>query len=186
MTCIAGLRADDGSVWIGGDSAGVGYGYNLQIRADEKVFINGGFLFGFTTSFRMGQVLRYAFRPPKRYPDQDLMAYMVTDFMDAVREALKKAGFASKDKEAEEGGTFLVGHAGRLFSIYDDYQVGEVACGYAAVGCGDFLALGALHVNGGLPPEDRIRQALSAAEAHSAGVSGPFTVLSLPAEAKAA
>jgi len=34
MTAIAGI-IENGSVWIGGDSAGVS-GYSLDIRADEK------------------------------------------------------------------------------------------------------------------------------------------------------
>ena len=37
MTCIAGLVDSNGDIYIGGDSAGVA-GYDLTIRADEKVF----------------------------------------------------------------------------------------------------------------------------------------------------
>lgn len=177
MTCIAGIRTDDGRVYIGGDSAGIG-GMSLSVRADQKVFINGEFLFGFTSSFRMGQVLRYAFTPPKRHPDKDIMTFMVTEFIDGVRDAFKAAGVARKSDEVEACGTFLVGYAGRLFNISDDYQVGEAACGYDAVGCGADIANGALFANSG-DPEGRIRQALQAAEAHSAGVRGPFHVLGL-------
>ena len=60
MTCIVGL-VHEGVVYIGGDSAGVG-GMSLTVRADEKVFQNGEFLMGFTTSFRMGQLLRYSLK----------------------------------------------------------------------------------------------------------------------------
>src|SRR5690606_9234922 len=98
MTCIAGLRTNDGRVYIGGDSAGVA-GLSLQVRADQKVFVNGGFLFGFTSSFRMGQVLRHSFTPPNRHPDKDVMAFMVTEFVDAVRNAFKSAGVATKSNE---------------------------------------------------------------------------------------
>lgn len=52
MTCIVGY-AVDGNVYMGGDSAGVGEGYSLQIRAEEKVFLKGSMIFGFTTSFRI-------------------------------------------------------------------------------------------------------------------------------------
>lgn len=179
MTCIAGIRTDDGRVYIGGDSAGVG-GLSLSVRADAKVFINGGFLFGFTSSFRMGQVLRYAFTPPKRHPDKDVMEFMVTEFVDAVRNAFKTAGVAHKSDEVESCGTFLVGYAGRLFNVADDYQVGEAACGYDAVGCGEGIALGSLYATADMVDnEARISLALHAAEAHSAGVRGPFTVLSI-------
>jgi hypothetical protein len=174
MTCIVGL-VNDGKVYIGGDSAAVS-GDSLTVRSDEKVFANGRFLFGFTSSFRMGQVLRYGFRPPAYYPDNDVMAYMVTDFIDAVRAALKEAGFARKDDEAESGGTFLVGFKGRLFKVCDDYQVGE-ATGYDACGCGQDIAFGALFASPAIEPQARVIQALRAAEAHCSGVRGPYQVL---------
>lgn len=83
MTVIVGL-VNKGDVYIGGDSAGVA-GLDITIRADEKVFTNGPFLMGFTTSFRMGQLLRYKFDPPKQTVNTDDMKYMVTDFIDATR-----------------------------------------------------------------------------------------------------
>src|SRR4051812_42965869 len=111
MTAIVGL-VHDGTVHIGGDSAGGG-GYSLTIRADAKVFTNGPYVMGFTSSFRMGQLLHHALKPPE--PDGDLEAFMTTTFIDAVRECLKTGGWAAKENEREEGGVFLVGVHGRLF-----------------------------------------------------------------------
>lgn len=37
MTCIAGIVGEDGSIWMGGDSAGIS-GLSLQTRQDPKVF----------------------------------------------------------------------------------------------------------------------------------------------------
>lgn len=176
MTAIAGFT-EEGKVYIGGDSAGVA-GWSLTVRADEKVFRNGEFVFGFTTSFRMGQLLRYAFHPPTPKEDQDLYRFMVTDFIDAVRSCLKAGGYASKDKESESGGTFLVGFRGKLFSINGDYQVGQSADGYDAVGCGCELSCGAFFAmkDWDMKPRDRVLVALEAAERHSAGVRGPFHI----------
>jgi hypothetical protein len=143
------------------------------------VFKNGGFLFGFTSSLRMGQLLRYSLQIPNRHPDKDLMAYMATEFVDAVRNCLKTGGFATKNSDAEQGGTFLVGHAGRLFRIEGDYQVGESRGDYDACGCGEFYACGALFANTAAAPLERVRQALAAAEAHSAGVRAPFHIESI-------
>lgn len=173
MTAIAGF-CDGGKVWIGGDSAGVA-GLDLTVRADSKVFRNGDFLFGFTSSFRMGQLLRYKFQPPKQH-DQETYAFMVTAFIDAVRDCLKAGGYAEKEKEAERGGCFLVGYRGRLFRIGSDYQVGEPLDGYDAVGCGDNLSLGSLFATKGMEPQRRMEIALQAAERHSAGVRGPFVM----------
>jgi len=172
MTCIVGI-AEGGKVYIGGDSAGVG-GYSLTVRADKKVFVNGDFVMGFTTSFRMGQLLHHAFTPPKRHPDTDIDKFMVTDFINAVRDCLKSGGYAGRQNETESGGTFLVGYSGRLFRIDGDYQVGEAVDGFDAVGCGDDIARGALFANPAGKPQDRLRVALEAAERFSAGVRAPF------------
>ncbi|MFD4258203.1 hypothetical protein ACFWR9_11370 [Streptomyces sp. NPDC058534] len=177
MTAIVGL-VHEGTVFIGGDSAGVS-GYSLTVRADQKVFTTGPYVMGFTTSFRMGQLLRYAFAPPA--PDgEQLEKFMATTFIDAVRETLKAGGWLRKDSEQEEGGTFLVGVAGRLFIVRDDFQVGEAADGYAAVGCGEEIAVGALYATAKLDmdPAVRVVCALSAAERFSAGVRRPFTLVS--------
>lgn len=175
MTAIVGL-VHRGVVHIGGDSAGVD-GMALVVRADAKVFRKKGYVFGFTSSFRMGQLLRYSLKLPE--PKRDLDAFMATTFVDALRDCLKAGGFAGKDNEREEGGTFLVGVRGRLFTVYGDYQVGQSADGFAAVGSGDQVALGALFATAGtgLGPRRRVIGALKAAERFNSGVRGPFICL---------
>jgi ATP-dependent protease HslVU (ClpYQ) peptidase subunit len=184
MTCIIGVVHED-KVYMGGDSAGVG-GYSLTLRADEKVFQNGPFLMGFTTSFRMGQLLRYSLSVPDHPCDSkgkpmDTYQYMVTIFINAVRQCLKDGGYATSEKGQEWGGTFLVGYRGRLFMIQDNYQVAESIDNFQSVGCGEEIARGALCVTPDLPPEKRIRMALEAAERYSAGVRGPFVIKTLQA-----
>lgn len=176
MTCIVGLT-HDGRVWLGGDSAGADGHWNLTTCAAPKVFANGEFLIGGTTSFRMLQLLRYSLVPPKRHPDTDVLRFLVVDFVDAVRACLKAGGFAGKHDEVEIGGDFLVGYAGRLFRICADYQVTESSLGYDACGCGEGIARGAMYACDELPPAQRIVKALLAAEAHSAGVRGPMVVI---------
>lgn len=176
MTCIAALVEGD-RIFMGGDSAGICEDYSLTVRADQKVFHNGEFMVGFSGSFRMGQLLRYAFMPPKHPRKQDLYQYMVLDFVDGVRECLKKGGFAHKQNEVEAiDGGFLVGYRGRLFNIDEDYQVGEPVDGFAAIGCGAAIAQGALFVSQGTEPRKRVRAALEAAERYCGGVRRPFYV----------
>lgn len=177
MTAVAGL-VHNGRAHLGADSAGVS-GWMMTVRADEKVFASGPYAMGFTDSFRMGQLLRYRLEPPKPAPAQDLHRFMATDFVDAVRECLKAGGYATKDSEREAGGTFLVGVRGRLFTICGDYQVAESADGFAAVGCGREICLGALHATReNILPRQRLRIALEAAERFNAGVRGPFAFAS--------
>ncbi len=179
MTCIVGLE-DKGKVWIGGDSAGVG-GYALTVRADRKVFQNGDFLFGFTTSFRMGQLLRYRFKPPRHHPDDDLEKFMTTDFVDGVRQCLKDYGYAHKEHDVERGGKFLVGFGGKLFCIQSDYQVAISAHPFQATGCGEDIALGAMLAtkSAKVSASERIVGALEAAQEFSAGVRAPFHIESI-------
>jgi ATP-dependent protease HslVU (ClpYQ) peptidase subunit len=184
MTCIVGVAYHD-RVWIGGDSAGVA-GYSITARADEKVFRRGPYLFGFTSSFRMGQILRYdtelSIPSEAEVADRDLDAFMVSIFIGEVRKALKKGGYATIEYNEESGGTFLVGIRGHLYEIASDFQIGRSRDGYMAVGCGDDLALGALHAtrNQQMPPRQRIRAALDAATHHSAGVCKPYKIVSAP------
>ncbi len=177
MTCIVGIVENE-KVTIGCDSAGVD-GLSLTVRDDKKIFRNGEFLIGFTSSFRMGQLLQYKLDPPKHHPDDDTFKYMVTEFIEAVRTCLKDGGFAEKEKEAEAGGTFLVGYKNRLFKIQGDYQVGESSHKFDACGCGEELALGSLVTSKDQSPEKRIKEALKAAETFSAGVAAPFHIETL-------
>lgn len=177
MTAIVGL-VEDGTVTIGGDSAGVA-GYSLTVRADQKVFRNGPMVFGFTSSFRMGQILRYSLVIPLRNPEMDVMEWAATVFVDAVRSVLREKGFARKTDGEEKGGHFLIGYEGRLFKIENDFQVGESVDEFAATGCGEDVALGALYALSGseLSPKVKVKTALLAAERMSAAVRGPFTIL---------
>lgn len=180
MTCIVGVVHKD-AIYMGGDSAAVG-GLRIETRADAKVFVNGPMIFGFTSSFRMGQLLQYALKVPAHPADKADMAYLVTDFMDAVREVYRSNGFMGKVGEREDGGTFLLGYRGALYAVQDDFQVGRVLHPFAAVGCGADIALGAMHAtrHTRLTPEQRVLRALEAAAEFSAGVRAPFTVERLP------
>lgn len=172
MTCIVGL-VHNGRVYMGADSAGVS-GLDVIVRSDRKIFRNGPFLMGFTSSFRMGQLLAYKLKVPERREGQDIMEFMVTDFVDAVRTTFKDGGYISTKDSRESGGAFLVGYEGKLFQIECDFQVGECSYQYDACGCGTPYALGSLRNSNDLEPRDRLQQALETAAHFSAGVCGPF------------
>lgn len=181
MTVIAGV-VDGGRVVLGGDSAGIA-GYGLTVRSDVKVFTSGAYVFGFAGSFRAGQLLHWSFVPPEPPSDPaELDRFMATTWVDALRAALAEGG-AAFDCCGDESmsAAFLVGVRGRLLEIDSDYQVGESADGFAAIGCGAGPALGALHATAGLglTAENRIASALMAAERHNAGVRGPFTIAAI-------
>jgi len=174
MTCIVGL-AHRGSVYIGGDSASV-QGWTSRVTRLPKVFRRGAFLIGYTTSFRMGQLLQHHLEVRPQRPDEDDTEYLVVEVAERVRLLLKERGVAKVEANTESGGQFLIGYRGRLFSVQQDFQVNEMADGYDAVGSGAEYALGALRALDRSPPLPRLRKALEISAHFNMGVSGPFSV----------
>ncbi len=175
MTCIVGLEIDDGVI-IGGDSASAS-GWDMNVSRLEKVFRRGEFLIGYTSSFRMGQLLQYRLSVEPQQDGQSDLSYLATDFVDAVRGCLKDGGFRVVQNEQESGGQFLVGYKGQLYMIASDFQVNSSVDGYTAIGCGANFALGSMFANKALPPEERVRHALAAAGHFSNGVCPPYNLL---------
>jgi len=184
MTCIIGLE-HEGTIYVGGDSAGVEESsLGICTRADEKVFLTDSeeMIVGFSGSFRIGQLLRYALTIPAQKVNQEDMAYLVTDFIDAVRTMQKDKGSMKKENELEEhSSAFLIGFNKKLYVVEQDFQVGRPLDNFAAVGCGADIALGAMYAtkNLNMDPEERIKLALEASVEFNAGVRGPFVVLKL-------
>ena len=177
MTCIVALK-HNGKVYFGADSLASSNGFAV-VRNDKKIFKIKDFLFGFTTSYRMGQLIQHKFNPPEHLNEIDTFEYLTTIFIDKIREVLKDGGFASKNNEVEAGGQFLVGYKGRIFNIYSDYQVSESKHDFDACGSGVELALGSLYSTENRSPFDRINLALFAAQEFGTYVRGPFHYLEI-------
>lgn len=190
MTCIVGY-AENGNVWMGADSASAS-GYDISRRATPKLFtVRPGLLIGFTSSWRMGQILETAsevgnLEPPDESFDPHISRvqawkWMVTKFVPAAREALKGGGYTEVKDNRESSGEFLVAMQKYLFNVSSDFQVTAPAQSYDAVGSGAAVALGAMYVlsSFSMKPERRIELALMAAQEYNAGVREPFTVWDL-------
>lgn len=179
MTCIVGLVDDAGKVWMGGDRAAVEDSHYLMHVAQPKVFRRGPVLIGYTSSFRMGQLLQYQLVIPERDPRESLDEWMVVKFAEAVRSCLKAGGYTKIDSSRETSGTFLVGIEGRLFLFDDAHNVLAPLCNYEACGSGISVARGSLHTTTklGLRPNQRLIMALEAASEHVTTVRAPFDVI---------
>lgn len=180
MTCIVGL-VDKKKVYIGGDSAGVS-GLDYHIREDEKVFKKNDMVFGFTSSFRMGQIIRYSFNIPDHDPRTRDFAYLCTTFIDELIKCFKAKGYAKVNNEVVTGGFFLMGYKENLYQIQSDFQVSQVKRPFDACGCGEDYALGAMEIMSNikeLKPQEKVEKALAVSESFSAGVRGPFNVVSV-------
>lgn len=177
MTCVVGLVEAD-TVYIGADSAAV-QGWTRRTSRCTKVFKRGPFLIGFTTSFRMGQLLEHSLVVPPQTDEQDDVAFLVTVFVERVRTLLKEKGFTKVEQNNEKGGQFLVGYRGRLYAVEADFQVSETHEPYQAVGSGADFALGAMAALEGAAPAKRVKAALEVAARFNMGVAPPFTLLSM-------
>lgn len=181
MTCIVAVE-HEGKVWMGGDSA-ASRDDDIVRRSNNKVFVTGDFLIGFSGSFRIGQLLQYAFKPQKQARNQADMEYMVVDFVDSLRRLLRDKGLLMEEKEGEaHDSEILIGYKSRIYVIESDFHVGLPTASYAACGSGAPYAMGAMYVLNEqlLSPQEKINIALSASAEYCTGVKPPFTILSAP------
>lgn len=179
MTCIVGIKGYDGRVYVGGDSAATDEDMALTVRQDPKVFQVGPYLIGTSGSFRVAQLIRYSLKvPPLPRDPGRFHRMMVKGFVGAILRCLEAGGVTLKDG-AVDGSSFVVGFRGNLFFIDQDMNVADPGP-YCAAGCADQIAHGALYAQRpGMDPEERVLQALKAAERFSGGVRAPFVVLSV-------
>ena len=183
MTCIVAI-AQSGIVYMAADGAASDEktGWILS-RKDPKVFKIGQYGIAFTDSFRMGQILQYLWTPPKYTPTKTNSAldkFMRTKFIDSVKEAFKENGFGAIGQNSEEdsGGIFIVGICGRIFTVDEDFHVGENVVNYMSEGSGGMLALGALYATKNQKnPKIRLKAALEAATEFNMSVAGPYTYI---------
>jgi ATP-dependent protease HslVU (ClpYQ) peptidase subunit len=181
MTCIVAITQKN-KVWIGADSAGVA-GHNLNLHGDTKVFVKkddagNPWLFGFTTSFRMGQIIQHILKIPRYNKEKDIHNFLVTKFVPVLSKILAKEKWEKTEKGEAEGGEFIVGLAGKIFVIFSDYQVMMPMEEFASVGSGKNLAMGALYATKNIQdPEKRLLIALEAAESFNSSVRRPFKIV---------
>jgi hypothetical protein len=182
MTCIVAI-AQNGTVYMGSDHAASDdkTGWILS-RKEPKCFKVGQYAVAFTDSFRMGQILQYSWTPPKYTPtktNSGLDKFMRTKFVDSVKTAFKDHGFGSIGGSDEDtGGIFIVGLEGRIFTIDEDFHVGENVVNYMAEGSGGQIALGALYATKNQKnPKLRLKLALEAASEFNMAVAPPFTYI---------
>jgi hypothetical protein len=187
MTCIIGLEYP-GGVILAGDSFAGGASDTGSVQdttATPKVFRVGDYGFGFTSSFRMGDLLRYHLELPPigSMPEQCVHRHVVTTVIPAIRECLKVGGYAGNATGGQEqGGNFLLAVRGCVFEVQPEYSVMRFRNGYAVVGAGCYVAMGALAATSPkMDAKKRVKTAMLAAEKHCPFVKAPFSMLDIKA-----
>jgi ATP-dependent protease HslVU (ClpYQ) peptidase subunit len=181
MTCVVGI-VEDGNIYIGADSRGSS-GHQYVTRKDSKVFISKDFIFGFTSSFRMGQIIKYHFNPPKRVETQSTDNYIHTTVLEHIIEILTSKGYNKISNNIIEGGVFLMGYRGILYEVEQDFQVGQLYSVYNAIGCGENYAKSCLWTIDALgfplSVTEKIDIAIKCAAEHNSGVDANIKILTL-------
>ena len=173
MTVIVGI-AEEGSVLLGCDSAGASpQQTEIYSIKNTKIFKAGPYALGFTTSYRLGQILRYETELPAPPPQENLDRFMATAFVESIRRTLETHSFS---RGLGDHGSILVGVHGQLFTVGAEFQVLSEATSYAVVGSGRHAAYGALFALEG--SKNTLRQkveiALQAAQNFTTTVREPF------------
>lgn len=172
MTCIV-AAVRNGIGVMGSDSLGSnGQTKNEylhgKIVSKEIPTLEGGkpILMGFTSSFRLGDLIRHSLTPPVF--SGDAYEWMVSSFIPRLKADLKDAEYDVKGN----GCNFLVIIDNRVFEVQDDFSVLEAANGYASVGSGEVVALGAMFTLKNHSALEIAKSGLEAADFHAVGVGG--------------
>jgi hypothetical protein len=178
MTCVIGYKTDAG-IWLGADSAGTNEIGQQTSRADTKVFRRQGMTFAFCGSYRMGQLLNFQLEVPDHPAGMGDYEFMVTKFIESVRDTLRDGGYTNIKNNEETGGDFIVAYRNGLYEIGCDFQVGISRRNYICLGSGMDVASGVMFALAGWwsTPQVTIKRALAAAADHDAYVAPPFIVV---------
>ena len=178
MTCICAL-VKDGHVWMAGDLMGSN-GFTKKVYPDSKVFTNGEFIFGYTSSFRMGQILQYNWQQPPRLEGLTDREYLQLDVVESIRSCFSSFGYGIKDGVEDIGGNFLIGYRGCIYEMQNNFSILR-SLDYIAVGSGENHAEAVLATliddNPDFDPYFCLTKAISVASKFVSSVSEDCTIL---------
>lgn len=179
MTCIIGLKHDD-EIYIGGDQLASNTNGFCSTYKEPKVFKKGGFIFGYSGSYRVGQILKYDFDIPSHSSEYADMEYFVRIFVPALQLKLeeRKAIYNSDNGlEMADDANIIIGYRNGIYRLHSDFQLENNENDIMAIGCGSTVALGCMHALYNLKPISRITRSLEIVSILNIGVKGPFTIL---------
>lgn len=167
MTCIAAV-SDGHRVWMAGDRC-VSDDVNVSRMADPKVWHTGTVLIGAAGGMPFMNAT-HSFDPQSEPGAEDLLMWVVEDMVPQLRRHMRK-------RKVEDLGELLVAHRGAIVQLDSYLGAYESTRGYATIGSGSQVALGALGASEtARDPSKRLRRVMRVVARHCPSVSRPFDI----------
>ncbi|MBE0470427.1 MAG: hypothetical protein IBX55_13095 [Methyloprofundus sp.] len=142
MTCIVAIETQDNNAVIAGDFCGSD-GFKKGNVTSPKIFKHSGMIFGYTSSFRFGQIIEHILDDNTLYPPSDATKtyeWLVRNFIPKLQKSLK-------DEEYQGGGDAICIINAQVWQIQSDFSVIRPETGVCAVGSGEYHALSSILTN---------------------------------------
>ena len=136
MTCIVGLECSDGAV-IAGDFCGSD-GFTYQTVVPSKVFKHSKMMFGYTSTFRFGQIIEHIMDDNSLYPPtekEETYRWLVKTFVPKIQKVLK-----DEDYNIGDGCNAVLVVNGQVWELQNDFSVLRNDVGLCVVGSGLYHA----------------------------------------------
>lgn len=137
MTCIIGIECVDGAI-IAGDYLGSN-GFTKDHVTQSKISSHSGMLFGYTSTFRFGQIIECCMDDNTLYPPTDsgqTYSWLIRNFVPKVQKSLKDAEYVVKS-----GANAIIVVNKQVWELQDDLSVIRSESGITSVGSGVYHAL---------------------------------------------
>lgn len=183
MTIIAACRDQDGSIWMGADTVSLHRGADVKRSAESKIFRLGEMLIGSSGTLHSGQIVEHLIDLPLIPNEENLMPWLVREFIAPLRIAMKTHGGECKNRNGDEemDGRLLIGLRGKLFEVDCGYGAYTHAPSFAAIGCADQEAAAAMFTALKLKPDLHARAVvqygLEAAAEYDINIRPPFEIM---------
>lgn len=174
MTCVLAYTDGKTSHMIADSCAFNMCQYTKHPRKDKKIYpilgkCENAYL-GFTSSYRMGQILSKTTFDYKTITFETLLDHYIPKCITRFKNGCY-------DDKGNDGGNFIIIQKGSLFEIDSDYQIAEPARNYTAVGCGEHFVMASFETllrSGRTDIKNMMLEALQVTIEFSAFVGAPF------------
>ena len=195
MTCII-AHTDGVSSFIAGDKLGSN-GFTKTVQTEPKVFekefiklhddgltrTKEVMALGYTTSFRMGQLLNYNLNLPEQDASQTFSQYLVIKVIPIILQMFKEEWGARDASQDVGGGQFIILHNHTIYEVQEDFSVLQPKTRITAVGSGTYHAIAAMQAyievenESKKPLHERIKSIFKIVSDNVTSVSEEFDVL---------